>query len=210
MRTVCVTLSRAYAREQAGGTVRDPETAKRYFESEGLKVDFFYGINAPQLGVVTTLPYEVDNPGSGFNIGSRGVGCWLSHRSLWAALLLLPEDYFLVLEDDAKFEVGWREKLDAALRDAPPDWDIIYVGACCAADKPRTQIRGDLYELKYPMCTHGYFVRKKALRYLIETQDAARLYAPIDISLIFHSLPQMKVFTVFPTIMTQHGTVLSP
>lgn len=211
MRTVCITVSGAYSRAAAPGD-RHPnatEAAAKHFADVGLKTEFFVGVNAPHLGLETKLAYEVDNPGSGFNIGQRCVGCWLSHRTLWAALMLLPEDYFLVLEDDAKFSEGWSLRLEKALIHAPPDWDMIYVGSCCTSDKPQKHIGGDVFEVKYPMCTHGYLVRKKALPVLIETQDAAKLYAPIDISLVFHSLEKLRVYTVLPQIVDQWGTTLS-
>lgn len=206
MRTVCITLSSSHANNQGGN--KDPAVARS--RMEGLDADFFIGIHAKKLGIETTLTYEVDHPGTEFRAGATVVGCWLSHRTLWAALSLLPDEEVLVVEDDAKFPDGWRERLTAALRDVPPDWDMLWIGSCCTEDKPKTHIAGDVWDVRYPMCTHGYVVRKKALQTLIETQDDARLYAPIDISMVFHSFPKLHVYTVLPRILDQWDTVLAP
>jgi hypothetical protein len=34
----------------------------------------------------------------------------------------------LILEDDVKFQEGWEERWGAAVRDAPADFDVIYLG----------------------------------------------------------------------------------
>lgn len=214
MRIICITVNDGN-HNRADGMYGPKDTpipstkVRAHFAARGVDAQFFYGIHAPKLGIVTTLPYEADNPGSGFNIGAENVGCWLSHRALWAALLLLTDDLFFIVEDDAKFPEDWRQRVDQAVLDAD-DFDLLYIGSCCTADKPARHIAGVVYEVRWPLCTHGYIVRRSALLTLIETQDAARLYAPIDISLVFHSLPQLKTRVVKPRILDQFDTEISP
>lgn len=171
-------------------------------------VQFFDGIHAEKFGIRTVYPYEVDNPGTGFNIGFRCVGCWLSHYMLWGALNLLWEDSFLVFEDDVKFSDDWHMRLLNAMRDVPKDFDVLYVGSCCCEGKPTELIAGEVFKVEYPLCTHAYVVAKKALPVLLRTQR--RVYAPIDISMVFHSFPEMKVFTVLPSIFAQFDTIIPP
>ncbi len=203
MKIVCVTVVNET-------NPRRTETVA-HFAERGLQADFFQGIHASKLGIETTLTYEVDNPGTGYKTGVNAVGCWLTHRAVWASLLMTegPDSISLILEDDARMPTDWRVRVDAAIRQAPVDWDMIFVGSCCTTGKPKIHVAGSVYEVKWPFCTHAYLVRGKALRPLIETQDAARLYAPIDISLTFHSFPSLKVYTVLPRIFDQHATVLS-
>lgn len=216
MRTVCITVNDddQYVRM---GVHTDRSTGpstlsrtKQHFAERGVDAQFFRGIHAPKLGVHTVNPYLVDGPPAPgeapFNIGPKVVGCWLSHRALWAALLLLPDEHFFVLEDDAIFPEGWRTRFERSLADAPTDFDVLYFGSCCAKDKNKTLIRGDVWDVRYPFCTHGYVVAKKALPILIETQDAAGCYAPIDVSMVFHSFPKLKVYTVLPRLLGQHMT----
>ncbi len=211
MRIICITINDDSYLRMGGlyGTQKTSPTStsrvREHFAERGVDAQFFYGIHGPKLGVETTLTYEVDNPGTGFKIGAKPTGCWLSHRALWAALLLLPDEIFFVLEDDAEFPENWRTMVNQAVHDAG-DFDILYVGSCCTEGKPTRHIAGNVYEVKWPLCTHGYIVRRSALHVLIETLDAARLYAPIDIALAFHSLPKLKTRVVKPRILDQFNT----
>lgn len=207
MRIVAITLWGQY--DKGGRPVRTPEITRKRFAEQGVEAQLFYGVHAAQLGVETTLPYEVDGgPGCGFRIGPLATGCWLSHRMLWSALLLLPDERFLVLEEDAQFPPDWRERIDQAMKDAG-EFDVLLVGSCCTRDKPRKHIAGSVYEVRWPVCSHGYIVRRHALETMIATQDEARCYAPIDISLTFHTYPRMsRVYTVLPRILSQHDTYL--
>lgn len=178
---------------------------RQHHRDRGVDAQFFYGIPGPKLGIETTLTYEVDNPGSGFRMDSKTVGCWLSHRALWAACLLLPDELFFIIEDDARFPEDWLERVDRAVLDAA-DFDVLYIGSCCTENKPTQHIAGNVYEVQWPFCTHGYIVRRSALHTLIETQDEARCYAPIDVSMTLHSLPKLKTRVVKPRILDQGGT----
>ncbi len=91
MRAVCLGLGRAEPRRLA------------HFAERGVQADLFRGLDAQALGLRTVNPYEVDAPGSGFNMGPKPTGIWIGHRMLWAALQLLPDDEVLVLEEDALF-----------------------------------------------------------------------------------------------------------
>lgn len=199
MKTLCISLLE---------TPERTEKAQAHFAERGLVCQFFNGINAEVAGLRTLFPYEVDAPGSGFNIGPKPTGIWLSHYMVWSALTLLSERHTMILEVDAKFEANWRERLEQALKDVPPDFDMLYVGSCCCAKAPKTHIHGEVFEVKYPQCLQAYIVARKALPILLSTQR--KLYAPIDISLNFHSHPHLKVYTVLPRIAEQFDTEISP
>jgi Glycosyltransferase family 25 (LPS biosynthesis protein) len=207
VRTVCITLhDGGYSRIH--GTARTSESAAQHFAERGVApVQFYWGLHAERLGVDTKKTYDLNFPGLGLTIGARPTGCWLSHRSLWAALLLFPEDAFLILEDDAKFPENWHERTERALADVPQDWDLLFIGSCCAMDKERSHVAGDVWAV-HPFCTHAYLVRRKALDVLIRTQDAVGCYAPIDVSLALHSMPALKTFACLPRIVDQFHTEL--
>lgn len=213
MKIVCVTLLGEY-NKRAGGLYSTPiigrtkPETKTHFQERDVEPSYFYGLRAGELGLQTIHPYELDNPGSGFNMGPHQTGCWLSHRTLWSGLLLLQDDAFFIIEDDAVFPPDWRERLERNMRALPEDWDIFYVGSCCAGDKPKTHVEDEVYEVKYPFCTHGYMVRRKALMTMIEKLDEARCYAPIDIALVLHVLPHLKTYTLLPRLLEQFNTSL--
>jgi len=195
--TYCITLPEYPTRMEA---------VRSYFLSNGLQVKFFYGIHAERFGLYTGWRYDVDHPGTGYHIGGKNVGCWLSHYMLWSALTLAEGDHFMVLEDDAEFCPNWRTRMDQALADVPPDFDMLYVGSCNCGDKPKTQVKGEVWDVRYPFCTHAYIVARKALPVLIATQR--KVYAPIDCSMTFHSHPLLKVYTVLPRIFNQKNTFI--
>lgn len=190
-----------------------PETEERnakafaHFRSIGLKVKPFTGVHAGDFGLSTRFTYEPDAPGSGWNIGAARTGCWLSHYSLWAAFEIMDGEHFVVLENDAQFPDDWKNRFYAALGNVPKDYDLLYIGSCCCSDKPAKLIKGEVFEVKYPFCTHAYVVAKKALGTLLKMR---KVWAPIDIQMTTEAFPSLKVYTVLPTIVTQFDTVLKP
>lgn len=207
-RIVCVTLWGEYESRTPTMNLRSTDRARAHFGEMGVDATYFYGINAPKLGVDTKNPYERDAPGSGYLMGPKPTGCWLSHRALWAALLLLPDAHFFVVEDDARFPPDWRARMEVSMAALPSDWDMLYVGSCCTQGQARQHVGADVFAQIAPQCTHGYMVARKALETLISTQDAVTCYAPIDISLLLHSHDKLKVYTVLPRILEQHDMVL--
>lgn len=208
-------------------TITLPETpgrtakAKKHFRARGVDSQFFNGINAVGFGLKTAFPYEMDDPEGGFNMGFKPTGIWLSHYMLWAALSILPDtpenSHFMICEIDAQFVEDWNTRLEEAITDTPPDYDILYVGSCCCTRQPKKRIKNDIWEVRWPVCLQCYIVAKKALPVLIATQR--KVYAPIDISLTLHSYGRepgfhgvnerpLKVYTVIPRIVDQSETPL--
>lgn len=175
-----------------------------HFRSRGLAVECFNGIHGVTSGLRTIYPYERDAPGSGWNIGVKPVATWLSFYMLWAALNLQHDSHFLTLEWDCKLPENWKERAERALADTPADFDLLFLGSCCAADKPKTHVAGEVWDVRYPVCGHCTIIAKKALPVMLRTQR--KVYAPIDISLAFHTLPHLKVYTVLPRIADQFET----
>ncbi len=199
MRTICITLTDP----RYGEFGPRQDRAKTLRESVGLHADPFYGIHAARAGLVSTKLYMFDGP-PGATLTSKSVGTWISHRALWAACLLLKDEEFLLLEDDAFFPSDWAARLSTVSRDVPSDWDIVNIGACCAMDKPRMLVAGSVYIVDGgPMCLHAYLVKRRALRVLIETQDEAGCAAPVDISTVLHSYARLNCYTILPRIVEQ-------
>ncbi len=200
MRTIAITLpENPFRREEAA----------QHFRERGLFVEWMLGVNAEKFGLFTTHPYLKDDPVRGGHIiPQRQVGCMLSHYMAWTVCNSLPDEAVMIVEDDADFPEDWIERLKAALDNTPEDADILYVGNCNCADKQKEQIAGEVFDVKYPLCTHAYIVWKKAIPLLLRTQRDA--FAPVDISLYYNSLPQLNAYSVLPRIISQRGTPLSP
>lgn len=205
MKAVCITLT-----DHRYGKAAPHQDYHSHLAERGLDVQMYYGIHAQRIGVNAVVPSaviaEVD-PDKTQSVGMIPTGIWLSHRALWGALLLLPDDSFLILEDDAKFPENWRERFDAALRDVPDDWDILFVGSCCTSPQ-RKLVRGEIYEDARPQCTHAYCVRRKALLPLCELADEIGVREPVDGMIARHASSRLRVYTVLPRIADQFDTIL--
>ncbi len=183
------------------------ERARQHLRERGVDFYLFNGIHGEKFGLRTVFPYDVDNPGGNYFIRFKSIGNILSHYMLWGALNLLHDDMYMILEDDAQFPEDWHARVVAALRDVPPDFDMLYIGSCCCSGKPQTHTKGDVISVS-PLCTHAYIVAKKALPVLLKTQR--KVYAPVDIAISLHAHPYLKVFAVLPRIVDQFDTVLAP
>lgn len=184
------------------------EQIQRHFKEVGFEAEPFNGLSAAESGLETTHPYERDNPGSGWRIGAKPTATWMSFYMMWSAMQYMPEDYFCSTEWDCKFSEDWRYRTEKALRDVPPDFDLLLLGSCCTKNAKKTRVKGEVWDVRWPMCGHATIIAKKALPIMLATQR--KVYAPLDISLMLHTFEKLKVFTVLPTIATQFDTFLQP
>lgn len=181
----------------------------QHFKERGIECEAFNGIHGETSGFRTVHPYEVDAPKSGWNIGMKPVATWLSFHTLYAAANVLPDSHFWFLEWDCCFPDNWRQRVEAALVHTPQDFDVLFVGSCCTGDRQKQHIGGEVFTVNpAPLCGHSLIVAKKAIPTILRTQR--KCYAPWDLSLMFHSLPLLKVFVILPRVCTQFNTEIPP
>lgn len=192
--------------------------AREYFASQGLDVYWVEGIHAKRWGIQSTHIYLLDGrPEEQFYIGVNKVGTFLSWYLLYHICKAMPQSHYMILESDCKFLDGWKDKLNQALQDVPEDFDFLFVGSCCAADKEPVHVKGDVYEFPYrgeekwqfyPQCGHCYIIAQKCMQLLIDTQrDVAN---PVDISLIRFAFPKLKVYAILPRLADQGDKTFLP
>lgn len=180
-----------------------------HLKDNGLVPEIVFGLDGEITGLRTEHTYEVDHPGSNYHIGQKTVSMHLSHIMMWQiALYQQDAETFLFMEDDVRFEANWREKTDEALTHMPHDWDMLYVGSCCVADKYPVLVSGSLYKVKGALCCHAYAVRRKALPFLYDT--CQRVYAGVDIALALDCAPHLNCYVIFPRVANQHNTEIIP
>lgn len=185
------------------------EAAKKHFEEmEVGPVEFFWGIHAEIAGLATAHVYERDAPGSGFKMGYKPTGIWLSHYMLWSAVMRSNDEHILILETDAKFLPGWKEKLEASFKVLPANWDFLHIGHCCMEGFPRKFIGADTWNSKFAQCTHAYMVRRACLPFVLKT--LRKCYGPIDIQMQLECFPHLNCFAIMPRIVDQFNTILPP
>ncbi len=110
-----------------------------------------------------------------------GVGCYLSHTSLWKEITERPEPYAIIFEDDADIPVGFTEKLQAAMKQvtllprAPDVWffSIPHLWYFQHKGKPipqnvATQVVGP-WVMKSCAVFTGYMISKRGAEKLLKT-----------------------------------------
>lgn len=191
------------------------EDAKAHLESAG-----FYGvISVPGIygrgfGIEGTHVYEVDVPGSGHKIGVDNTSLFLSMYMIYNIMNNLPNQYFLFLEGDSRFEDGWIKKAERAISQVPPSFDWLFLGSCCTEGKGGKKVGDNLYHFphragtyaNYPLCGNAYIVAKKALPHVIATQRDA--YSNCDINLAAHTFDKLNIYAVLPRIVEQFNNPL--
>jgi hypothetical protein len=180
----------------------------QHFKEVGIQAEEFHCLNAELAGVSTKHCYELDNPGSGWRIGEKPTALWLSFWAMWSAMSFMPDSHFLTMEWDAQFKSNWKELTEQALNDVPSDFDLLLLGSCCCNGAWKQRVKGNVWEVKYPACGHATIVAKKALPVMLRTQR--KIYAPLDISLMLHTMPLLKVYCVIPRLAEQWNTVIPP
>lgn len=192
--------------------IERPEATKaalEHLKSRGINDPIqIMGLDFKVSGLETIHPYEVDDPGSGFNMGPKPVGIFLAHYMAWQVAKHLPSDTSLIMENDVKLDEDWQSRVRRAMSDLPDDWDVFYVGSCDTQGHNKRHITGEVYEVWYPQCMHAYIVRRKALGYMMATQR--RVYGPVDCTLCFHTWPALKVYTLLPRAADQFNNEISP
>ena len=201
MKTLCLTLHEYPEREAA---------CRAHFKERGIEAEFVYGVHAGTSGLRTANNYEVDNPGSGYNIGPHGVGIWTSFIMMYQICNQLPDEHFFLLEHDANFDPDWKERFDQGMKDVPPDFDFFFIGHCCVSnDRVRKHVKGEVWRVHRPFCNHACVIAKKCLPFVIETLKK-KCWAPVDIQLLNEVFPALKVYALVPRAVHQFDTVLVP
>jgi len=201
-RIFCLTLKDTPVRRQY---------AENHFKQHGLDVTFFEGINAKKFGLTTIIPYMDDQPnwkpgdGPPYYITQGHVGCILSHHMLWKTLSYLPDEEFLILEDDVQLCEGFKDKfLDYKSR-LPEDWQYVFVGHCCCPSEDwRCKQAENIYTTSHPpLCTHAYMIKKSSTQTLIDTNSVA--WSHIDIQIQKRTLwdHKLKYYVCIPPLAEQ-------
>lgn len=192
---------------------RNADKAKetmRLLGEAGIQAEPFHGLDAQVTGVNgTQWTYEVDYPGSNHHISEKKINMMLSYLMLWKTMSYLPDDAFLILEDDVRFDADWKRHWDEAMTHLPDDWDLIYLGNCCCQGRSdQDVIWGRLHRVKYALCTHAFAVRKKALGLLLEKCE--KIWATIDIAIALECMPHLNCYAMLPRIADQVDMKLVP
>lgn len=179
-----------------------------YFDSVGLKdILWVCGIHAEKFGVKASRPYRRDIPNTDYTVEPRTVGGYLSWYMVFNIILSHPEwEYFMILEDDTRFNDNWQDSLKKGLENVPEDFDMLVASHCCTDGREVNHIKGNVYEVKYPLACHCTIVNSKCLPLIISKMRNACI--PSDIHFFDEINQYLKLYTILPRIAEQHDTYL--
>ena len=182
------------------------EQERKHLEENGIPSEPFYGLDVERTKLLPVDTFDVDRVGD--KICSRHIVAQLTHYLAWKVLSYLPGDAFWLLEYDAYFKPDWKAQYEQAMAVLPDDWDIVFLGSCCCRGRESRHIGNNLYEVKYPLCGHAVMYRKKSLAVMLDVHQ--KIWAPLDIALMYDSLPKLRVYTILPRLASQRNTVIPP
>lgn len=192
--------------------------AKQHFESIGIKPIYIPAIYGQGFGVApTSHEYNLDNPNGHHNIGVAYTSLNLTMYMVYNIMANLDATHFMFLEGDTRCNPDFLKVLESELTNVPKDFDFLFIGSCCASDKKKRLVGGNVYECihnhnrpihpcQMPLGGNCYIVAKKALPKFIETQRD--LYAPTDLNIGMHTLPFLKTYIIYPRIVEQKNNPL--
>ena len=144
------------------------------------------------------------------------IGCALSHMNLWRLVVERGYERVLVIEDDARLVPGFKQGLLQALRDVPPDFDVLLLGCflLCNKDRkyaplnravrPLLKLRqddrtwGSVYVPEKFAGTHCYVVSRAGAAKLLRLLP--RVQGHIDMSM---DHPDVRLYAVSPDLAYQ-------
>lgn len=177
-----------------------------HLDSLGIPWERFNGLDNQKCRLLPVDTFDIDRAGE--RIGSKHIAACLTHYLLWKCMEMQPDESFIVLEYDARVPADFAERLEQIRADLPDDWQLCFLGSCCTEGRPKTHIRGDVYDVRYPLCGHGILYNRTALPILL--RECQKIWAPLDIALFTNVLPLLKTYAVLPALVSQAGTPLPP
>ena len=148
-------------------------------------------------------------------------GCALSHLKLWTMLLCDSEEIqtYLIMEDDARLEPGWKDIWSQMYSKLPDDWECIYLGGVLPPNRdgfkqvleetrvpglcriaPNTFFGQKVPSRQFHFCTYAYVLSRAGVKRLIKSiEDHNGIWTSAD-HVLFNSLNKEHVYVVNPLL----------
>jgi GR25 family glycosyltransferase involved in LPS biosynthesis len=191
-RTFCITLKETPLRTRSFN-----DSAK----TAGVTAELFYGVFGKKLGMIPKYPNILESSNSEIFMTEGAVGCVFSHLTLWKALSILPENEFMVLEDDALFTEGFKDKFHSLYIKLPSNWEFVYVGWIPYGNDMIPVKVEEGISIQLPSATHAYLVKKSVLERLVDATYP--IQSPLDLTLINKVLPTINYYVFDPSLVGQ-------
>lgn len=139
--------------------------------------------NIEAMGIQMLPGYK--DPYHGRPLSKGELGCFLSHHNIWKEIVDRGLQTSLVIEDDLRFEVFFKRRLQALMYEVKShnlDWDLIYIGRKrMQVDHPEKSVPKihNLVEADYSYWTLGYVLSLQGAQKLLRAEPLKKML-PID------------------------------
>ena len=149
------------------------------------------------------------------------MGCALSHLKLWAMLLCDSEEIqsYLIMEDDARLEPGWKDVWSQMYSKLPEDWECIYLGGVLPPNRdgfkqvleetrvpglcriaPNTFFGQTVASRQFHFCAYAYVLSRVGVKKIIKSiEEHKGIWTSAD-HVLFNSLNKEHVYVVNPLL----------
>ena len=195
-----------------------PERTSRamgHLMSAGIQATPFRGIYGPKFHLATSMPNErvaaakrahyaqvvglptKPDDGKPYYVTPGHLGCSLSHYMLWQTCQHLPDDYFLIFEDDVVLTPGFTDAFMRIMPTMPEDWEFAFVGYHFLPESAKITKAGPYLRKSSinPLCTHAYMIHRRGIPKLL--REGYRIWCHVDEQLRDYVLPHLNVY-LFP------------
>jgi len=136
-----------------------------------------------------------------YDLTRGGIGCYLSHLSIYKKIIESNIEYGIIFEDDCVISEDFYSRLQVGLNKIPKDWDIFLLGLICL----KCHINNDYVNVNRFWGTHSYVIKKKSAAKLLEYLDRP-LSKQIDADLsLLIKRKLIKVYAINPLISVQNN-----
>lgn len=194
---------------------------KKQYDSSDLShlpLEVFVGVDGKKIEIkeyVTADAYAqiMGTEQTGYRLRHKdltrgGVGCYLSHISIYKQLLEDPDyDFYIIFEDDAVFNTDVLKYIQYIMSKTPKDWNLILFGRIrCKCEKVSA-----IYErARYFWGLFGYAINKEGARRVIDHYEKTGIDMQIDSAMSKMSQnDELVVYGVSRDIISQDSRYVS-
>jgi len=102
-----------------------------------------------------------------YELTRGGIGCYLSHLSIYKKIIESNAEYGIIFEDDSIVSEDFYSRVQTGLTKIPKDWDIFLFGLTCID----CDDNNDYVNVNRFWGTHSYMIKKKSAVKILEYLD---------------------------------------
>lgn len=195
-----------------------PKTNRKleYLKKRGLEPNIITGIDGNKLPSHILKTHVASYYAT---IGPKSaVGCALSHFKAWRTFLQTDEPWAVVFEDDVILKKNFSKHVESALKNVPPDFDLLYLGCFDSSffkhvftlmnlgNSRARKLDNGIKVPKVALAAHAYVVSRKGATLLLQLLDG-KLFNHLDVCLqTLASSGSMNTFACTPRLAFQTST----